>query len=150
MPKRMDRFWRLSAWISRAALAFAIFDFGVPALASSLEPVMMAWNKGIGTWTSSAITTTRVQFAAYPIVVILVSIYCLLAPRRMLAGLGLISAISTMALIGYSVGLWVDGVANRGILLVERQALASIIYGFAFVIEWQRRLRERGQITELA
>ena len=137
--RALSRFWQLSIWISRAALAYAILDFGVPAFAALAEPVTVMHAAGITMWTGSAVTTTRVYLGIYPLAIMLIAIYCLLSPPRLLGGLGLITLVKILSLIGFGAGIFLEGANGRNLLLIEREAATMLIYTIALAIEWRRR-----------
>ena len=123
---------------SRAVLLFAIVDIGYPAMNYMAEPVVMGATEGINFWAPSSASIARVQLATYPLAMLAATTFCLLVPRYMLFGLGLLCLVNAAALCGYLMGMWIEGPTARTSLFLEREMVVTSIYLLAFVIEWQR------------
>lgn len=136
---RMNGFTQLFVWASRFALTVAAVDFGGAAYGSLAAPTTMTYDMGMGMYTASAVSTARVQFGIYPLLIALTAIYCLTNPKRYLFGLGFLFVISAAAFAGYCAGLSLEGASPRNLLMVQRQLMAMAIYFLALVTEWYRR-----------
>ncbi len=139
----MDRaFHQAAPWISRSVLAFGALQFGIIGAVNFKEPVLMAYNHGLGMWSQTAITMTRLQFGILPLAIACIALYCVFVPRRFMEGLGLLLFISTAMLGGYALGMGIDGSNADSRLLLQSAAFDALIYAIGVLAEWRRRLRD--------
>lgn len=144
----MDRlFSQVAPWISRATLGFGALQFGIVGFANFNEPVLMAWNHGLGMWSQTAITMARLQFGILPLAITCIALYCLFVPRRFLEGLALLCFLSIATLAGYLLGIGIDGHNADTQLLMQSAMFDALIYTIGAMVEWRRRLRAPAMIA---
>ena len=139
----MDRtFSQVAPWISRSVLAFGALQFGIIGAAYFQEPVLMAWNYGLGMWSQTAITMARLQFGVLPLAIACIALYCMFVPRRFMEGLGLLLFLSVAILGGYALGIGIDGTTADSRLFLQSAAFDALIYTVGVLVEWRRLLHE--------
>ncbi|MSO97067.1 MAG: DUF4345 domain-containing protein [Rhodospirillaceae bacterium] len=115
-------------WIARAALLFAVLDFGTVGSLYILRPAVEAANATITAAEAAGLTNLRVGFGAFHFGVALIAAFCLLKPERILTGLSVVCAMTATGVAVRIFGLMVDGWHPRTILLLQLECLGLVIF----------------------
>ena len=137
-PARMSMAW--TPWISRAILAAPALLFASIAFKYLATPLAVAAQSGMVLASSSAITDLRVEgglFAALAGALV----YCLLATRRHLAGLGLLATVIAPVTAARILGLIADGAASETIVKLRPELGLTVLAIGALALELRRRGR---------
>ena len=125
-------------WTAHIALLFAAFDFGTVGTLYILHPVIEAANFTIVASEAAGVTNIRVGFGAFHLGVAAIAAFCLLKPERVLIGLGVVCAMTAIAILVRIFGLLIDGWHERTVLLLQLECLGLAIFAIGL---WAERLR---------
>jgi hypothetical protein len=135
----MNRFSRITPWLSRLILAFATFLFTMIGIRNLFNPVKANVIYKITLGSPEAITNTRVGFGAFPLGFAIILFVCLISTRRHLSGLLMLAALDGMATIARIYGLIADG-TSTWTLHVLRPEIAILIFSLlAIFLEIRNR-----------
>lgn len=131
-------FWRVAPWLSRAALLPPTVIFAVIAARYLSNPVGAAATVGISLATPEAITVARVAFGALPLAFSLFLAASMLSPRRLLAGLALVTTLVALATLVRVFGISVEGAAGDSVKLLRAEVVLLTLSVAGLAIEWRR------------
>ena len=127
-------------WIARAALLFAVLDFGYIGINAILNPASMAANSTLAAAEAAGLTNIRGGFGAFHLAVSIVALFCL-ATARVGIGLAVVCTFTATAVCVRALGLMIDGSHPRTLLLIQLESLGLLIFVVGFCAHWRSQLR---------
>ncbi|SRR6266566_1985978 len=138
----MDTSSRFVLWLSRVVLFAATVIFSLIAVRYLANPVTTAAAFKISLGSAAAITNMRVGFGAFPLGFALITLVCLVSPRRHLTGLWFIMTIIGAATAGRLLGIVVDGPARESVMVLRPEVVLLTLSSVGFFLELRRRRRQ--------
>lgn len=136
----MNRFWRLSSWITRLILLLptALFAaIGVRYLAN----VAAVGERGIAFTSGFGTTVGRVGFGAFPLAFSLFLLGCLFFERRVLTGLAFVATLDSVVLVVRIISMFADSSVQQNMGLVRAEVLLLALTSAGLLLEFGRRRR---------
>jgi len=143
VPARTRAPMAWATWVSRVILGAPALLFASIAFKYLSSPLEVAAQSGMVLATASAVTDLRVEgglFAALAAALV----YCLVAERRRLAGLGLLAAVIVPVTAARILGLIADGAASETIVKLRPELLLTVLAIGGLALELHRRRRLDG------
>jgi len=109
------------------------------------DPVNKAAADSISLGSVMAISRVRVGFGGFPLALSLILFGCLLSPRRLLVGLGVLATTVAVVTAARAIGIAVDGPAEEAVRLMRVEIALLTLSLAAFFLE-RARLRRLGQL----
>jgi hypothetical protein len=137
---------RFGIWISRLPLVIATIIFTGISSKFLLDPVGTAAQNGVSFNSGAGITLCRIGFGAFPLAFAIITFSCLIARRRVLAGIYIVSTVIGVVLVVRVVAMLVDNsVASNARLLAPEIVLLALSYIGANMELRRRRLQAEAQ-----
>jgi hypothetical protein len=138
----MEAFWRYAPWLSRIILLAVTLLFARLAWPALADPVQEAATHGISLGSAEAVSRIRIGFGAVTLATSIITLVCLLSPRRVLTGLYFVLIWVGVITVVRIVGIAISG-ANAFDLWVLRPELAILTVTIVSIfIERGKRQRE--------
>ncbi|MCA1829426.1 MAG: DoxX family protein [Gemmatimonadales bacterium] len=128
---------RGSIWFSRAVLALAALLLTRIALGIVVDPVGTLGRRGFSFSTPDALTAMRVS-GGIMLAIAAVLVYCLFSNRRLLAGLGLLAAVTVAILAVRLLGLALDGPGPFTLRVLTPEIVLVALASGALLLERRR------------
>src|SRR5262249_28221614 len=129
-----------SVWFSRAVLALAALLLTRIALGIVIDPAGTLGPRGFSFGTPDALTAMRVS-GGIMLGIAAVLFYCLPSHRRLLAGLGFLTAIAVATLAVRLLGLALDGPGPFTLFVIKPELVLVALSSAALLLE-RRRVHE--------
>jgi hypothetical protein len=126
-------------WFNRIVLAGAIFVMTMIALRTLRDPIGSTRPLDIALHSATAVTIVRVGFGGFPLGFAAALFGCLLATRRLLAGLVLLFIVVGAVTIVRVQGLVLDGATPYNVGLLRPEIAMIALSGVGIVLERRRR-----------
>ena len=123
----MKRFERFAPWINRLVLVAATLIFTMIGLRYISNPVGAAAATGATLNSAQAITTTRIGFGAFPLGFAIFSLTCLISPRRLVAGVSLVTTIIATAIVVRLFSIRADGIVAESSKLFVPETIILLL-----------------------
>jgi hypothetical protein len=136
----MNRFWKLSPWLSRLIIVAVAGLFTMISLKFVVDPRAAAANSGIIIEPGLGYTNTRAGFGGFPLGFAVILIFCLFSSRRLLAALGSIATVAAVILAVRLYGAAQDATFVQSAHLLIPEALLLVISLLGAVMETKRRV----------
>jgi fucose permease len=143
----MNGYSRTVVWFNRFVLTAATFVMAMIALRNLRDPIGATVPLDIALKSPSAVTIVRVGFGGFPLGFAVALFACLLATRRLLAGMFLVLSVVGGATIARIQGLMVDGATSYNLNLL-RPELAMLALSVAGIVLELRRRRGNPRLDE--
>jgi hypothetical protein len=138
----MTLLWRAAPWFSRLLLLLATVLFLLIGLRYLGDPVNKAAADSISLGSVMAISRVRVGLGGFPLALSFILFGCLLSPRRLLVGLGVLA--TTVAVVTAARLIGVDGPAEEAVRLM-RVEIVLLALSLAAIFLERARLRRVDQ-----
>ncbi len=125
--------------IALAALVFAALDFSSVGLLYIVDPAGEAAASTITAAEAAGLTNLRVGFGALHLAIGVIAAYCAIRRERIWAGLRIVVTVTLIAVAVRLLGLAVDGVHDRTLLLLQVETLGLAIFVLGLSAEWRRQ-----------
>jgi hypothetical protein len=135
----MSGWVRQSIWFGRFVLGAATLLFTAIALRGLLDPVGSSAVHAITLGSPAGVTVARVGFGAFPLAFAIILLGCLVAQRRLLAGLGALVVVAIVLTAGRLLGLVLDGAAPFTVHVLKPEVGLVVASSVALVLERRRR-----------
>lgn len=136
----MNRFWKLSPWITRLFLLLptALFaSIGVRYLTN----VTAVTERGIAFTSGFGMTVGRVGFGAFPLAFSLFLLGCLFFERRLLTALAFVATLDSVVLVVRVASMFADSSVQQNMGLVRAEILLLALTSVGLLLEFARRRR---------
>jgi fucose permease len=141
----MNRYSRTVIWFDRFVVAAAAFVMTMIALRNLRDPIGATVPLDIALNSPSAVTIVRVGFGGFPLGFAVALFACLIATRRLLAGMLLVLAVVGAATIARVQGLLLDGATPYNLQLLRPELVMVALSVAGVALELGRRYRERNR-----
>lgn len=125
-------FWRLSPWLARLILAWAVLGFGQVAWTYLTDPVGSALNSDIALNSVGAVSHIRVVFGGFHLTFALIALFCFLSRERVLTGLLIAAVVITVAVAIRLTGIAIEGTTPRLFSCCETRQRQCFSHSSAF------------------
>jgi hypothetical protein len=136
----MSVWLRHSIWFGRLVLGTATLLFLAIALRGLFDPVGSSAVHDIALGSPAGVTAARVGFGGFPLAFAIILLACLVAARRLLAGLGALAVVAVVLTAVRLFGLVRDGAAPFTVHVLKPEIALVVASAIAFVLERRRRL----------
>jgi hypothetical protein len=140
----MTLLWRAAPWFSRLLLLLATVLFLLIGLRYLGDPVNKAAADSISLGSVMAISRVRVGLGGFPLALSFILFGCLLSPRRLLVGLGVLATTVAVVTAARLIGIAVDGPAEEAVRLM-RVEIVLLALSLAAIFLERARLRRVDQ-----
>jgi hypothetical protein len=125
--------------IALAALVFAALDFSTVGFLYIVDPAGEAAASTITAAEAAGLTNLRVGFGAFHLAIGVIAAYCAIRRDRIWVGLRIVVTVTLIAVAVRLLGLAVDGVHDRTLLLLQFESLGLAIFVLGLSAEWRRQ-----------
>ena len=139
----MNRFWKVSPWITRLILTFPTLLFLTIAI-RNISNVTAMGVRGIAFTSGGGMTVARVGFGAFPLAFGLFLIGCLFFERHLVTALSLVATVDLVVLIVRVAGMYTDSSVSENVPLVRAEVVLLLLMAIGFLVEFLRRRRAVG------
>lgn len=142
METKMTGWARVAAVLRRAPLVMVTFIFTMVSSRYLLHPVPTASAAGISFNTPGGVTVARIGFAAFPLSFAILAFTCLIATRRLLAGLYMVLTVIGVVTAIRILGIVLDHSASEAARLLVPE---FVLLGLSVIAIRLQLARRRGQ-----
>lgn len=142
------KFLRFAPWISRFPLVAATLIFAAISSKFLIDPVQAAGARGIVFASGAGMTTVRIGFGAFPLAFAIITASCLIAKRRLLAGIYILLTVLAVAIFVRVGGMIADSSAKENMRLLVPEIVLLVISLVALNVELRRRRYEPGTAAD--
>jgi fucose permease len=133
-------------WFNRVVLTGATLVMTTIALRTLHDPIGSTRALDIGLRSPTAVTIVRVGFGGFPLGFAVALLACLVATRRLLAGLLLVLSVVGGATIARIQGLLLDGATPHNLRLLRPEIAMIVLSGVGVALELRRRRAEGHEV----
>ena len=136
----MNRFWKLSPWITRLILLLPTALFAVIGV-RYLTNVTAVAERGIAFTSGFGMTVGRVGFGAFPLAFSLFLLGCLFFERRLLTALAFVATLDSVVLVVRVASMFADSSVQQNMGLVRAEIFLLVLASVGLLLESARRRR---------
>jgi Domain of unknown function (DUF4345) len=140
----MDSWLRHTLWFNRVVLAAAGLLMTGIGLRGLFDPVHFSAQHAIALGSAAGVTVARVGFGGFPLAVAMVLMGCVVAERRLLAGLSVLAVVAVVITAARLLGLILDGAAPFTVQVLKPEVGLILLSTTALAFERSRSRRGAG------